>query len=304
MRWLAFAVVLIGAVDALAQESTGARTTHGAPQKNWQREYQALLNLPAATRERIRKVDRELRDEDSDSRARYLHLLQRYSDWLDRLPPEQRRYIEEATSNEQRIQRIREIKEQQWIANLPKADRDAIAAAQTPQERSQKMDEIKKRLQQTELEWQVTLAHIGERQRIISFELGQWKQKVLEQLKGEERRQKMREWQNLRDPSALKSLYDTSQRLGIPVPERLEKLRLYQQQPPPPVERAKLMRFMAGNDALRREFEPRLKDPEEREQALLELIERYWQEHRDEWNRIREMDEQIRKKRTTRPANP
>jgi hypothetical protein len=63
------------------------------------------------------------------------------------------------------------------------------------------------------------------------------------------------------------------------------------------VDLPRLYRFMRSSEAIRQEFEPRLKDPEQREQALLDLVERYWKEHPEELQRLKDNDELIKKRR-------
>src|SRR5262245_65896023 len=134
-RWLM--LVLTGVLAAglcwAAQEQDAPRAA-----KKWQRDATAFKALSPESQRRIRQLDRELNQEESENRDRYLQLLQRYNDWLEGLSADERRSIDELPTNEARIKRIRELKEQQWIASLPKADRDQILDPKLTKEERQK----------------------------------------------------------------------------------------------------------------------------------------------------------------------
>ena len=95
-----------------------------------------------------------------------------------------------------------------------------------------------------------------------------------------------------------------SKRLGVPVPKTLENLRLFDRLPP--VDIVKLRQFLLSSEALRSEFESRLRDPEKRDLALQELIARYWEAHAAELEAIRAKDERLHRERERRqkPGNP
>src|SRR5262245_41264250 len=54
----------------------------------------AFQNLPPQQQERLRKLDRELHEMSSASSYRLFRSLERYADWLDRLPEADRRRVE------------------------------------------------------------------------------------------------------------------------------------------------------------------------------------------------------------------
>src|SRR5262245_59157989 len=54
------------------------------------RDARAFLALPREQQERLRKLDRDLRLEDSSTQAHLGKVLERYADWLDRLPENER----------------------------------------------------------------------------------------------------------------------------------------------------------------------------------------------------------------------
>jgi hypothetical protein len=285
----------------------GGRTAATEPpvRKDWRREAAAFRALPPESQRRIRQLDRELREEDSESRDRYLRLLQRYGDWYDRLSAEERREIESASGIEAKLAKIREIRERQWIASLPKADRDWILDPKAPaDERQKRIAEVRARQEQQELEWAMILARVEERHDGLRSELVKWRDQILEKLDPKERRQRMTEWRNVRQPGVARSMFLESKRLGVPVPKTLENLRLFDRLPP--VDIVKLRQFLLSSEALRSEFESRLRDPEKRDLALQELIARYWEAHAAELEAIRAKDERLHRERERRqkPGSP
>lgn len=245
------------------------------PPKKWQREAAAFKALPAESQRRIRQLDRDLQTEDSENRDRYLRLLQRYNDWVEGLSPEERRSIEELPINEAKIKRIRELKEQQWIATLPKADRDQILDAKiTSEEKQKRIATARERERQTELDWQMTLARMDERGEAYRAELMKWRQQILDQLPPEERKAKEQEWRTLRPPALRRAIFEEALKRDLKLPDGLR--------PYPPVDNVRLKQFMQNNPKIRSELEGRLLDPEKREMAWNELLQRFWEKHQDE----------------------
>lgn len=272
-RWsmLVLTGVLAAGLCWAAQEQEAPHS----PRK-WLREAAAFKALPPESQRRIRLLDRELNQEESENRDRYFQLLQRYNDWLEGLSAEERRSIDELPTNEARIKRIRELKEQQWIASLPKADRDQILDPRlTKEERQKRVTLARERERQADTDWQMALARLDE-QRADTFrpELQQWKRQILAKLKPEERDAKEQEWRKLRPPALRMALYEEALKLDVPVPETLR--------PYPPVDPARLRVFLSENPQLRREFEARLLDSEKRETAMQELYRHFWAKHQDE----------------------
>jgi len=286
----------------LAAAALGARAADpaSAPRKSWAREAAAFNSLPPESQRRIRQLDRELREEDSESRDRYFRLLQRYSDWYERLPAEDRQAIEAAAGTPARIEKIKEIKEKQWIASLPKADRDQILdPAISAEEKQKRIAAARARAAQNELDWSMTIARLEDRQDVVRNELLKWRDQILEKLDQKDRRVRQNEWKNVRQPGVPRMMFLESQRLGVPVPKMFENLRF--QDRLPPVDVIRLRQFMMSSEALRSEFEERLRDPEKRDVALQELIERYWEEHKAELEAIRARDEKLNRERKAKP---
>jgi hypothetical protein len=92
-----------------------------------------FLALPEATRERLRTLDHDLHQESPYTQARLFDVMERYADWLDRLPAADRDRVQQAPNRKQRLQVIREILDRQWMERLPQAVRERIARAPEPQ---------------------------------------------------------------------------------------------------------------------------------------------------------------------------
>ena len=99
-----------------------------------------LRLLPSTGREAgaLRQLDRAFREEDSATQRRLWEVLDRFSAWLDRLPDDDRRRVEEAPNREARLRVIKELREQEFVRHLPKKVRETLD--QIPQEK--RTDEI------------------------------------------------------------------------------------------------------------------------------------------------------------------
>jgi hypothetical protein len=148
---LALAALALAPLAAVPQAPADDPAGPGDLRAEWRRKValnprllddaRAFLRLPAADQERMRKLDRDLRALDSSSQARLGKVLERYADWLDRLPEEQRRQVVMAPTKHARLKVIRELREAQWLSRQPRRVRvwltaqrptaaDALRAAQ------------------------------------------------------------------------------------------------------------------------------------------------------------------------------
>src|SRR5207248_8639062 len=91
--------------------------------------FERFQALPAERREKIRQLDRQLQEEDSQTQARLMCALAAYTSWLMRLPESDRQHIQSAASAEERLKIVREIRQQQWLQTLPRAQQDEYKAA-------------------------------------------------------------------------------------------------------------------------------------------------------------------------------
>lgn len=114
--------------------------------------------LPADRQQRIRQLDRDLRDETSAAQARLLHTAERYAEWLEHLTPEQQRRIKDAPDKQSRLEVIREIRQQQWIEHLPKAQRDRLQSASSS-ERQTLIERYRADERKRSQEWHLAFKH-------------------------------------------------------------------------------------------------------------------------------------------------
>ncbi len=88
----------------------------------------AFLALPPEQQERMRQLDRELQQLDSSTQARLGKVLERYADWMERLPEHERRQILTAPDRQLRLKKIRELRESQWLRRQPRLVRARLGA--------------------------------------------------------------------------------------------------------------------------------------------------------------------------------
>jgi hypothetical protein len=89
------------------------------------REY---ASLSAGRREQLEKLDRDLASETSATQAKLHDILDRYADWLKRLPEKDRERIRDAPDKAARLAIVKDLREREWLLQQPKAIRDAIDA--------------------------------------------------------------------------------------------------------------------------------------------------------------------------------
>lgn len=87
--------------------------------------------LPPNRQAALRELDRELFAQDPAEREYLLRILEAYALWLSRLRPEQRRPILSADDATLRLQRVRELREQQWLESLPAEQQERIRSLST-----------------------------------------------------------------------------------------------------------------------------------------------------------------------------
>ena len=91
------------------------------------RDLHAFFALPPARQAELRDLDARLNAGDEARRAKLWTVLERYGDWLDRLPEETRRRVLDAPDTAARLALIRALRKKEWIDRLPKKDRDELA---------------------------------------------------------------------------------------------------------------------------------------------------------------------------------
>jgi hypothetical protein len=128
-------------------------------------DLQAFLALPEERQQELRKLDHDLHDENSASHARLQRALERYADWLQRLPEADRNRIEATSDPKERLRLIKQIREQEWIGRLPKARQDELAKLQSdPARYQQRLKELRQEERQRRKEWAYAIKHWGDLQ--------------------------------------------------------------------------------------------------------------------------------------------
>jgi len=89
---------------------------------------QTFASLPAARQQRLDKLDLDLSRESSVVQAGLHDALDRYTEWLAKLPEADRERIRLARDKEARLTIIKELRQNDWLRQQPKATREAIEA--------------------------------------------------------------------------------------------------------------------------------------------------------------------------------
>jgi hypothetical protein len=107
-----------------------------------------FLALPPERQAQLRRLDLELHDEVSTTQSRYWRVLERYAHWLERLPDADRQDIEAAADSQERLARVKEIRDREWLSRLPRSRREQVEQAPEEQQAqliSQLREEERKR---------------------------------------------------------------------------------------------------------------------------------------------------------------
>ncbi|HEY8504288.1 MAG TPA: hypothetical protein VIL46_06870 [Gemmataceae bacterium] len=115
------------------------------------RQLALFQSLPPERQEQIRSLHRELHALPPAERDRLLQVLARYADWVEALPPGERRRVTEAPPG-QRLEVVRQLREEQWVRAQPEGRRQRLAAA-PPQERRELIDRWRREDRQWREEW-------------------------------------------------------------------------------------------------------------------------------------------------------
>lgn len=128
------------------------------------RAWLAFQHLPLPVQERIRQLDRDLHEEDSATTARLQGVMERYAEWLDRLPEKERQQILDAPDASTRLRLIRERRQAEWVVTLPLAVRQTLEAVPA-EARATRIAELRREERQREADWERTLRHWDDLQR-------------------------------------------------------------------------------------------------------------------------------------------
>jgi hypothetical protein len=95
--------------------------------------------LPLHRQEQIRQLDRDLHT-DKAERDRLWRVMERYTRWLEKLAPADRRLVQEAPA-ELRLRVVRWLRQREWSDRLPKKVREELLNA-TPEKRAERLKEL------------------------------------------------------------------------------------------------------------------------------------------------------------------
>jgi hypothetical protein len=120
-----------------------------------------FLALPDEDRRRLRKLDYLLHQEKPATQTRLYEVMERYADWLERLPAAERQQLRALRDWRQRLDRIRQIRQEEWIARLPQAVRERLKKTQGA-ERDRLIAALQKQHRQRRQEWRTAFEHWDE----------------------------------------------------------------------------------------------------------------------------------------------
>jgi hypothetical protein len=120
-------VMAVPARDASDERRTPRRVNEFDRRARLQGYLAAFRRLSPVAQARVRQLDFDLREEDAETRARLVGVMERYALWLSHLSEMDRTQIEEAPAGPDRLRLVREIIDRQWLDNLPPARKEMLA---------------------------------------------------------------------------------------------------------------------------------------------------------------------------------
>ena len=143
MRFLLMTLFVAAAAAALlpardvADDRRPVRRATDPDQRDRLKQYAAAFrNLSSEAQDRIRQLDKELKEENEATRTRLTGVMERYALWLSRLSDADRKRIQAAPAGPERLQVVRAVMEQQWLDSLPPARKDQLAKATDTEQKS------------------------------------------------------------------------------------------------------------------------------------------------------------------------
>ncbi|MCS7021358.1 MAG: hypothetical protein NZU63_05985 [Gemmataceae bacterium] len=131
------------------------------PAAVWEQLIHSYRHLPPARQAALQELDRDLFAQEPVERDYLLAILEAYAFWLSNLPEDQRRSILAASDAAQRLQRIRELREQQWLETLPGEQQKQLRALSTP-ERIEAVRRLKRQEADRREAWSLVRRHAEE----------------------------------------------------------------------------------------------------------------------------------------------
>ena len=116
------------------------------------RDLRAFQALPPDRQERMRQFDRELHDQAPETQNRLWEVLERYTDWVNRLPQGDQKRIEQVADRNERLAIVKQLRTNDWMERLPKKDRDDLLALPLEQ-RPARLADLRQKDRQRRQEW-------------------------------------------------------------------------------------------------------------------------------------------------------
>lgn len=124
---------LLGLVDNGNGRRTPTTAEWEPPPASWEDLLNEYKRLPPSRQLALQELDRELFAQEPADREYLLQILEAYAFWLSKLSEKQRNGILGAPDAAQRLQKIRELREQQWLESLPTEQQKRLRTLSTPE---------------------------------------------------------------------------------------------------------------------------------------------------------------------------
>jgi hypothetical protein len=161
---IAFLALLAAPLLAVPEPSADELQASRARLERWRKhpeqlarlrhDLQEFLTLPEDRREQLLQLDHDLHQESSQAQARLWSVLERYTEWLDRLSEADRRAVETAPDKAAKLAEIRGLRDRDWMKGQPRALREQWAKLKG-KERSDFVQKLRQEERQRRKDWQV-----------------------------------------------------------------------------------------------------------------------------------------------------
>jgi hypothetical protein len=120
-----------------------------------------FLHLPVERQEQLLKLDSDLHALPPATQTHLFVVARRYADWLQGLPENERQNLSELRDPQPRLQRLRELRQQEWTRRLPRAQRDKVTQAKG-EERGKLLLQYRRGHQMRHRQWKMAFQHWDE----------------------------------------------------------------------------------------------------------------------------------------------
>ncbi len=115
------------------------------------------LQFPSGRQEQLRTLDAGIRQLPAPERTHLVRVLETYADWLDRLPPPDRKEVLSAANPDARVAAIARVKERLWKETLPTVVRDHLRSTSDTTERFGLLSQLRSTELARREEWALAL---------------------------------------------------------------------------------------------------------------------------------------------------